>query len=166
MCRDSAGGGKEAATVLALMESVIILWTRKLKLMKDPCEAEPSGTERPPVRAGGHLHSPLLQPPPFTGEETEAQRGKVTCLGSQSRETAEPALRCRVSTGCCHWWWWREGSALFPRVHTQVYCVQLCSVCTAQRYLTEHKCRWAHPTVRPQSFLNPLLLPSLTPAAS
>lgn len=32
--------------ILALKESVGILWTRKLKLMKELCEAKPSGTER------------------------------------------------------------------------------------------------------------------------
>ena len=32
--------------VLALKKSVGILWTRKLKLMKELCEAKPLGTER------------------------------------------------------------------------------------------------------------------------
>ena len=39
-------GGKETAVVVALTESVDILWTRKLKLIKELCEAKPSGTER------------------------------------------------------------------------------------------------------------------------
>lgn len=46
MCQDWVCGGKETAVVVALTESVDILWTRKLKLIKELCEAKPSGTER------------------------------------------------------------------------------------------------------------------------